>query len=141
MPGLDSLMLHGHSQLPRKFPVSVLISLKSSYLTLSTIIPNLLLFPNQLCADSKSIGRRRFMLSFQGSLERYARGFGRASRDSAHSHKAGLKIDSCRSNGMGEGKVRPSKGHAGQPGCHDSLHPHRLLCAEYPSLVGWRILV
>src|SRR5271155_1801411 len=31
------------------------------------------------------------MLSFQGSLERHARGFGRASRDLAHSHKAGLQ--------------------------------------------------
>jgi len=44
MPGLDSLTLHGDSQLPRKFPVSVLISRKSSYLTSPTIIPILLLF-------------------------------------------------------------------------------------------------
>jgi len=50
MPGLDSLMLHGHSHLPRKFSVSVLISLNSSYLALLTIIPILLLFPYQLCA-------------------------------------------------------------------------------------------
>ena len=49
MSGLDGLMLHGHSHLPRKFPVSVLISLKSGYLALLTIISILLLFPNQLC--------------------------------------------------------------------------------------------
>jgi hypothetical protein len=99
MPGLDSLMLRGHSQLPRKFPVSVLISLKSSYLTLPTI---LLLFPNQLCAptvnqpvDDASCYRFREVSNEMQGASRGHQGI------QLIPTRQVSKIDSCRFNGMG----------------------------------------
>src|SRR5271154_7221021 len=102
MPGLDSLMLRGHSQLPRKFPVSVLISLKSSYLTLPTIIPILLLFPNQLYArtvnqpidDASCYRFREVSNDMQGAS-------GGHQGIQLIPTRQVSKIDSCRSNGMG----------------------------------------